>query len=194
MNTDHEHNGHTGSAFGEHSERIATTDGRDGEEFLNRCCQDNGINLASAMNLYAWFDENMPLRQNEGVNTDARGEHFWRRALMAVFSYQGPKAFALECFVLALGTATKQTVWFDIIGCRTQVELADRWKVTKANVEKCVGNIQDALNLPGERGETARANMSRAREGQLKTTSIKPQPEKPTKDYGLVTVFGDGNK
>lgn len=157
---------HPGAAFGEHSERIATTDGRDGEEFLNRCCQENGINMVTALQLYEWFDENLPRRANEGGG-DSRGEHFWRRALMAIFAYQGPRAFSLECFVLTLGTATRQSVWFDILGCRTQVELAARWKVTKANVEKCVGNFQDILCLPGERGQKARRHMTCARVKQL---------------------------
>jgi len=135
------------------------------------------------------------MRQNEGGGSDARGEHFWRRALMAVFSYQGSKTFALECFILALGTATKQTVWFDIIGCRTQVELAERWKVTKANVEKCMGKIQDKLSLPGERDKSARANMREARGEQLKKDEgrrMKDEAKPVAKDYGLLTVFGKG--
>lgn len=164
---DPDRNGHT-AAFGEASERIQATDGRDGEEFLTRACADLAVSEPRAIELYQWFDENMPLRQGEGGGSDSRGELFWRRAMMAVFSYQGSRAFALECFLLALGTATKQTVWFDIIGCKNQVELAERWKVEKANVQKFVGQLQRSLNLPSERSPESKQKMSEVRYSQLK--------------------------
>ncbi len=164
---DFEHNGHS-TAFGEDSQRISTTDGRDGEEFLNRLCADNGINMRQAFCLYAWFDEHLPMRRGEGGGSDSRSEHFWRRAISEVFTYKGNRAFALECFILALGTATKQPVWFDIIGVRTSVELGERWGVSKANVNKCVRSFQKMLNLPGERSEQSKLKMSEVRKGQLK--------------------------
>ena len=165
--TDSDYNGHM-AAFGEASERIQATDGRDGEEFLTRACVDLGLNEVRAMEIYEWFDENMPSRQGEGGGADSRGELFWRRFMMAIFSYQGSRAFALECGILALGTATKQTVWFDIIGCKNQVELSERWKVEKANVQKFVGQLQRSLNLPSERSPESKQKMSEVRYSQLK--------------------------
>jgi hypothetical protein len=167
MSLDENHNGHS-IAFGESSERIQATDGRDGEEFLTRACSDLAMTEPRAMEVYEWFDENMPLRQGEGGGSDSRGEHFWRRFMISVFSYQGPRAFALECAILALGTATRQSVWYDIIGCKNQVELSERWKVTKADVNKCVRSFQKTLNLPGERSDESKITMSEVRNGQLK--------------------------
>lgn len=152
------------SAFGEHSERVAVSDGRDDAgEFIMRMSERYDMSVSKVMDFMAEVVEELGPSE-----TDSRREHFWRRALMTVFAYQGPRAFALECFVLALGTATRQKVWFDIIGCRTQVELAERWKVTKANVEKCEGEFQSFLSLPGERSDKSKFKMTEKRRSQLK--------------------------
>ena len=171
--------GINGSAFGENSERVPVGENRDGAEFLNRLCVDCAVNMNLAMELQEWFEENMPMRQGEGGGTDARGDHFWRRAVMSIFAFQGKKAFAMECFVLSLGTATGQTVWFDILGCRDQVELAERWKVTKADVNKYIRQLQKTLNLPSNRSDKSKLKMSQARTDQLKKVP----------DYSLTKIY-----
>lgn len=88
---------------------------------------------------------------------------FYRNWAMAVLSYKGPGLFALDCACYAVG-------WRDITGCQTQQQLADKWHCTKANVEKCVGAIQQICGIPkmvGQRSEEACGKMSKARKGQL---------------------------
>ena len=158
--------GHRSSAFGENSERVAVADGRDDAgEFITRMSARYDLTIPETMDFMAEVMEEMG-----STVVDSRREHFWRRALMAVFAYQGSRAFSLECLVLALGTVTRQSVWFDIIGCRTQVELAARWNVTKANVEKCEGEIQAFLNLTGERNDKSKQKMTASRLKQLTPT------------------------
>ena len=99
---------------------------------------------------------------SEGHAAAVKAQRFYRNLMLAVKSYKGPRAFALDCACLALG-------WKDILGCNTQIELAKKWKVTKANVEKCVGNIQELCGIPEtveQRDEAAR-RMSVKRKGQL---------------------------
>ena len=144
----------------------------DDGEFIVKMSERHGLPVQKVMDIMADLQEEslelMAAKEAAMDSMDSMAEHFWRRALMAVFAYQGSRAFALECLVLALGTATKQGIWFDILGCRTQVELAERWNGTKQNVEKCMGGIQDVLKLSGVRGQAARANMVQAREKQLR--------------------------
>lgn len=101
---------------------------------------------------------------SEGHAAAVKAQRFYRNLMMAIKSYKGPRAFAMDCACLALG-------WKDILGCQTQIDLAKKWKCTKQNVEKCVGHIQQACGIPEtleQRDESARVKMSRARKGQLK--------------------------
>ncbi len=89
---------------------------------------------------------------------------FFRRLVMSVMAFKGNKAFALDCACLALN-------WTDIIGCDSQVKLADRWKCKKENVRKLMAHIQKltgAPPTPNQRSEDGRKKMSNKRRGQLK--------------------------
>jgi hypothetical protein len=169
----------TKTAFGENSERVPVGENRDGAEFLNRLCVDCAVNMQRAMELQEWFEENLPMRNGEGGGSDARGDHFWRRAIMAILSFKGNQAFALQCFVLALGIASKKTIWFDILGCQDQVDLGNRWNVTKADVNKYIRQLQKNMQLESNRSEKSQLKMSQSRTKQLKKVP----------DYSLTKIY-----
>lgn len=107
--------------------------------------------------------------ESESVRNDYREAawkvwDFYRKRDMAVMAYKGPRQFAFECSLLAF-------LEFDILGCDSQVKLAERWKCTKANVGKCVNFIQKltgAPPIPGQRSTEGKNKMSEKRKGQLK--------------------------
>lgn len=124
-----------------------------------------GVRMEDAFEAIAEVQERALLEVgSEGHAAAVKAQRFYRDLMMAVKSYKGPRAFALDCACLALG-------WRDILGCQTQIELAKKWKCTKANVEKCVGNIQEQCGIPEtveQRDEAARRRMSQRRKKQLK--------------------------
>src|SRR6185312_17473923 len=78
---------------------------------------------------------------SEGHAAAVVAQRFYRNLMLAVKAYKGPRAFALDCACLALG-------WTDILGLKTQQELADKWRCEKANVNKCMKHIQDMCGIP----------------------------------------------
>ncbi len=136
----------------------------DGGGFIMSWAERWGLQPEVAMEAIAEAQERVLMESgSEGHVAAVKAQRFYRNLMMAIKSYKGPRAFAMDCACLALG-------WKDILGCQTQIELAKKWKCTKANVEKCVGHIQQICGIPEtveQRDEAARGKMSRARKGQL---------------------------
>lgn len=88
-------------------------------------------------------------------------------AFASIYTFQGPRLFALDCMVAAHG------MW-EILGVRDYARLAQKWNCSKWNVGKLVKEMQQNLSLPptaSQREEPARANMREKRKKQLKKTS-----------------------
>lgn len=68
-----------------------------------------------------------------------------------------------RCMALELG-------YYTVAGADNVADLARQLGIKKQTVNKCAANFQTKLGLPprpGQRGETARTNMSKARDKQL---------------------------
>lgn len=156
-----EHHGESAWVDGERS-AVAS---EDSGGFIMQWATRWGMNAEDALEAIAEVQERALMEcGSEGHAAAVKAQRFYRALMLAVKAYRGPRAFALDCACLALG-------WKDILGCQTQIELAKKWKCTKANVEKCVGNIQKQCGIPEtveQRDEAARRKMSWRRKGQLK--------------------------
>lgn len=87
----------------------------------------------------------------------------WKGVFRAMLIFKGDPAFALRCTIAAHG-------FWDLLSERDQVEIASRFRCTRANAAKLTGLIQRRLGLPptlGQRGIEGRQNMYKARKKQL---------------------------
>lgn len=98
-----------------------------------------------------------------------RATEFFRSWAMAVKGFKGQRAFAFDCGLLALG-------WFDILGCATQVELANRWKCEKENVRKLVSHIQNLTGAPPTANQRGQDGKNAMRESRLQNRKGRKQP------------------
>ena len=156
------------------------------EELLHQFCGTFGVNMATALEMFEWIDENghRPRENAAAAGASAAKYTEWlREFLIALVAYQDRQRDAdhlpagtmirmsTRCAALALN-------FRDIAGAKDSTELAQKMGLQrlaggsgKATVNKCLKYFQKVLRLlpiPGQRGETARVNMSNARKGQLK--------------------------
>lgn len=95
-----------------------------------------------------------------------RALDFFRNAAVIIKEYKGDRAFAFDCWLLAMG-------WYEILGVRDQTALAAKWSCEKANVSKLVKRLQGPgyLNLPpgpGQRDLNACNKFRKIRKEQCK--------------------------
>lgn len=91
-------------------------------------------------------------------------QRFYKQVFAWIKSFRGQRGFAVDIAMYGLG-------WDELLDAHSQVELARKWKCTKANVEKALGQFQEMCGVP-ERGDQrdarGRLNMTRARIRQLR--------------------------
>ena len=76
--------------------------------------------------------------------------------------YRVSPDFFLACLMAAIGR------WDLLHPLRNQVEIAEHFQCTKANVNKMTVDIQQRLGLPTQRSVAGRRNMSKTRKDKLK--------------------------
>lgn len=159
---------------------------RDSGEFITSWAARWGFrDTLSAMSAMAEVQEELSAHNGSESHAAAvKAQKFYRQVFMAVLSFKGPTRFAMYCACLALG-------WKDIIGCQTQIAVGKLFKCSKANVEKCVGGIQQMCGIPettDQRDRDARRHMRESRENQLKIQNVKFK----NGERGALTTDGRG--
>jgi len=145
---------------------LTTCSESSGAELIERLRARVGLKIEAAMAAIETVEEyhDEAGTRRGGRDSAIAAQSFYKRWAMAIKSFKGPRAFAFDCGLLALG-------WTGILGCSDQVALARKWKCTKQNVEKAVGMIQklcDAPPTPQQRSAESCKRMSNVRKTQLK--------------------------
>lgn len=154
-----------GGAVWADGERTAQSRGDSGEFITAWAARWNFQKTTDAMGALAEAQEQFKSENGSDTHVAAvRAQKFYRDWALAIKSFKGPRSFAFDCACFALG-------WKDIVGCQTQIALATKWRCTKANVEKCLGAIQQLCGIPEtaeQRDKVSRKKMSVRRKGQLR--------------------------
>jgi hypothetical protein len=113
-------------------------------------------------------------------------EHI-QNVLSRLHKFKGDGHFAITCAMVAHG------MW-SLLTERDQVEIANRFargaatgQMSRANVCKMIGRIQERLDLPptlGQRSAVGCANMSKQRKGQLKGVISDQSPVNNKRSHG----------
>ena len=145
---------------------------RSGEALLHDCCRELGVNMAMALQIYAWAEENFAQRRpaigglEELRKLNARHRLAWH----ILISYQAnQKTYEEVCAstkVMALVLGFKTAA-----GAETIAEMERKTGIKKQTLNKPRIIFREKLGLPpegDERCESARANMTESRTEQLK--------------------------
>lgn len=161
----------------ENGEPVQLYSDRSGEMLIQECATRFGISAEAATEILAFYDAELSEKKTTGDDF-SRGflaaVEILKRASRLIMGYGETKAFCFQCFLLAMG-------WKDELGCDSQVELAERWNVKRAAVNKCVVMLQRRIGPglkrmqpgDGQRKESAAKSFRDARKSQLK----KPEPK-----------------
>lgn len=144
------------------------------EEWLHDCCRELGINMAMAIQIYAYCDEHptkaATTKDQNGLEMVKKLNARHRLAWHILISYQAnQKTYEDVCAstrIMALVLGFKTAAGADNIA-----EMGRKLGVLKATLNKPKIIFREKLGLPpedDERCEAARANMTASRNGQLK--------------------------
>ena len=143
--------------------------GRDGEALLHQCCAELGVNFATALQIVAWADENLPARKMEGghggfsdLEHSVSIEKFARLMVGFENAWLGNRLLLYALNNPALD---------DVIRHGFPASFARKAGCTRANAIKLLGTIQKELGLPlrsGQKSPAAREKMRVQRNHQLK--------------------------
>ena len=144
---------------------------RSGEQMLHDCCRELGVNMAMALQIVAWADENFGGGQCQTASTETIQKLIsrQRQAWHILVAYQANQKtvqdmiMSTRCMALEMG-------YYTVSGADNVAELARQLGIKKQTVNKCANSFQSKMGLPprpGQRCEAARANMTEARIEQL---------------------------
>jgi hypothetical protein len=159
-----------GFEFGDRSAEFADApEGRDGEVLLHKCCADLGVNMAVALQIVAWAEENTEARSSKlGDRSKNTEQGRLMASVIKILEYlrRHPGAISVYavCYVFDLPLLD------DINGHLCPAEFAKSVNVSREAVNKEVLAAQKHFQLPprrGQRSDRARKNMTTARLRQL---------------------------
>lgn len=153
----------------------AGNDGLEAEPFLHELEAERAEEVtdpATAKRLAAereFAARNEPVMDEEDAvrrairETALRGLAHHKGVFASIYAFRGDLKFALDCAVAAYG-------FFEILGVRDFVQLAERHGCTKANVVKLVKQIQMENNLPPTAKQREKDGCQNMRAVRIKQT------------------------